>query len=104
MRTKLYRFLDSDLPPHWGCQHPPETPNPLPTAPHRTASAPLPPSGFSLSSPPPLRPRPRTLPGSSSSGRVSAADPPAHPPAPRSSQPRGGRMPGRASQAPPGPT
>lgn len=81
MRAKLYPFQDSVFPPHWGCQHPPVTPKPLPTEPHRTASAPLPPSGFSFSSPPPLRPRPRTQPGSSSFGRVSAADPPARPPA-----------------------
>lgn len=75
-----------------------------PTEPHRAAQASLRPSGFFLGSLSPLRPRPRTRPGSSSSGRVSAADPPSHPPAPRSSQPGGGRMPGWASQAPPGPT
>lgn len=101
-RAKLHPFLESDFPHTLGVRHPPSTPHPLPTEPHREAPASLPLSGFSLSSPPPLRPRPRAQPRSSSSGRDSATEPPAHPPAPRSSQPGGGRMPGPASQAPPG--
>lgn len=109
-RAKLYLVLESDFPLHCGCHYPPSTQHPVPTEPHRAAPASLPPSGFSLSAPPPLGPRPRTQPGSSSSGRVSAADPPARPPTRRrqglpNQTAEGCRAgPGRASQAPPGPT
>lgn len=96
-RAKLYPFLESDFPLHWGVPTPALDPT---SPPYRTT-----PGGLSIS---PLLPASPSAPSrlsdrapersrvSSSSGRVSAADPPAHPPAPRSSQPDDGRMPGRA--------
>lgn len=36
-RALLHLFLESYFPPHWGCQCPPGTQQPLPTEPHRAA-------------------------------------------------------------------
>lgn len=102
--TQLYAFLESYFPPaHRGADTRPRPTSPAyqntPGSPSISPSFRLLPQVRTA-----LRSRPRTQHGSLSSGSVSEAGRLAHPPAPRSSQPRGGRMPGQASEAPPGPT